>query len=107
MACRGGSQLKYKFYATATFIVAWINEQRSVALRLSDRSDLVGNVTIPPNYPMPKVGAVVEVRYLYAFRQRGCLFQPVYVSARDDLDPSRCMVGQLKYRAADSEEEAQ
>ena len=53
---------------------------------------------------MPKVGAIVEVRYLYAFLG-GSLFQPVYLGQRDDITPRACTVRQLKYRAADSDEE--
>lgn len=101
---RAGSQLKHKFCATASFIVARINEQRSVALRLSGRSEMVGNVTIPPNHAVPKIGAVVEVRYLYAFQESGCLFQPVYLGVREDITPSECLVGQIKYKSADEEE---
>jgi bifunctional non-homologous end joining protein LigD len=65
----GGSQLKFKFVATASFIVAKVNDKRSVALELfANRKERVsaGNVTIPPNAEIPKVGAVVEARYLYA-----------------------------------------
>jgi bifunctional non-homologous end joining protein LigD len=59
-----------------------------------------GNVTIPPNQPMPGLGAVVEVRYLYAFAESGHLYQPVYLSARDDLDAADCLASQLKFKAA-------
>ena len=101
---QGGSQLKYKFCATASLIVAQINEQRSVSLRLIDQARPSGNVTIPVNLPVPKVGTVVEVRYLYAFKTSGCLFQPVYLGEREDIDPAQCMASQLKYRPEDSEE---
>ena len=104
---RGGTQLKYKFCATASLIVARINEQRSVSVRLVDQDQSAGNVTIPVNHPIPEVGTVVEVRYLYAFKSSGCLFQPVYLGQRDDIDPSQCTVSQLKYRAEDSEEDGQ
>jgi bifunctional non-homologous end joining protein LigD len=103
---RGGSQLKYKFCATASFIVARLNDQRSVLLRLVDQAGTAGNVTIPPDHPVPKVGAVVEVRYLYAFRQSGCLYQPVYLGLRDDTDPSECTADQLKYKSPDEPEAA-
>ncbi|NBV25538.1 MAG: WGR domain-containing protein, partial [Proteobacteria bacterium] len=76
----GGAQLKHKFVATLSAVVAKVNQQRSVGLRLLNHEgwQSVGNVTIPPNQPVPKVGAVVEVRYLYAYPD-GSLFQPVYL----------------------------
>jgi bifunctional non-homologous end joining protein LigD len=58
-----------------------------------------GNVTIPANHQVPPVGAVVEVRYLYAFRESGVLFQPVYLGQRDDVDPGECLAAQLKFKA--------
>ncbi len=58
-----------------------------------------GNVTIPANHDIPKVGAVVEVRYLYAHRESGALYQPVYLGPRDDVEPGECLVSQLKYKA--------
>lgn len=93
----GGPALKLKFTTTASLIVARINPKRSVSLRLTASHH--GNVTIPANHPMPAIGAVVEVRYLYAFRESGALFQPVYLGERDDLDPSTCTVSQLKWKA--------
>jgi bifunctional non-homologous end joining protein LigD len=75
----GGSQLKYKFYATASVVVTKVNAQRSVAVSVYDNSGEVslpvaaGNVTIPANQAVPKVGQVLEVRYLYAYKG-GSLF---------------------------------
>ena len=48
--------------------------------------------------PIPATGAVVEVRYLYAFRQSGAVFQPVYHGEREDIEPADCSTSQLKYR---------
>ena len=61
---RGGSQLKFKFYATLSAVVAKVNTQRSVVVRLLNGKSWMpcGNVTIPANHDIPKVGAVVEVR---------------------------------------------
>jgi bifunctional non-homologous end joining protein LigD len=59
-------------------------------------------VTIPPNHDLPPVGSVVEVRYLYAFRESGALYQPVYLGQRDDVDPEECTVDQLKWKATDA-----
>src|SRR5206468_9669162 len=71
----GGPALKHKFYATLSAVVANINAQRSVELRLLNCKGwiVVGNVTIPPNHLVPPVGAVVEVRYLYAYRESNSL----------------------------------
>lgn len=97
----GGSQLKYKFVATASCLVSGINGKRSVSLALLDGEKEVpaGNVTIPLNHDIPFVGAVVEVRFLYAFRESGCLYQPVYLGRRDDIDAAECTVAQLKYKS--------
>jgi bifunctional non-homologous end joining protein LigD len=85
----GGAHLKFKFVATATCAVKQQNAtKRSVALELPDKNEgdwvFVGNVTIPPNYQVPAVGTLVEVRYLYAFPNGGSLFQAVYLGPRPD-----------------------
>ena len=97
----GGSQLKFKFVETASFVVTGINRQRSVTLGLYDGDELVpaGNVTIPPNHRIPEVGAVCDARYLYAFRESGCIYQPVYLRERDDIPATDCTTDQLKYKA--------
>jgi bifunctional non-homologous end joining protein LigD len=98
---RGGPQLKFKFVATVSAVVAKVNAQRSVEVSLFRGRSLVscGNVTIPANHQIPQVGAVVEVRYLYAYRESLALYQPVYLGPRDDVDPGECLVSQLKYKA--------
>lgn len=98
----GGPALKLKFYETASFLVRGINEQRSVSLALlSDGREVpAGNVTIPPQQDVPARGDIVEVRYLYAFRESGCVYQPVYLGRRDDLGRTACSVDQLKFKAA-------
>ena len=97
----GGPQLKYKFCATASFIVGKINAKRSVTLQLLDGNTLVGagNVTIPPNHEIPAPGWIVECRYLYAFKESGCIYQPVYLGVRDDIRAEECTTAQLKYKA--------
>ena len=50
----------------------------------------------PPKYL--KAGDTVEVRFLYAFPESGCIYQPVYRGKRDDIDPADCHVRQLKYK---------
>jgi bifunctional non-homologous end joining protein LigD len=97
----GGPQLKFKFCATLSAVVAKVNTQRSVEVRLFKDKRWIpcGNVTIPANHAVPKVGAVVEVRYLYAHRESNALYQPVYLGPRDDVEPGECLVSQLKYKA--------
>ncbi len=97
----GGPQLKFKFVATASVVVARINVQRSVEVSLLQGRNLVscGNVTIPANHQIPRVGDVVDVRYLYAYRDSLALYQPVYLGPRDDVDAGECLVSQLKFKA--------
>src|ERR1017187_8749031 len=54
----GGPQLKFKFVATVSAAVSKINTKRSVELSLFQGRSLVscGNVTIPANHEIPKVG---------------------------------------------------
>ena len=99
--------MKFKFVATGTFIVAGVNAgKRSVGLEVlnaAGQPQYVGNVTVPPNQSMPKVGALVEVRYLYCFKD-GCLFQPVMLSIRDDIDMKNCTTAQLKYKPEEDDD---
>jgi len=97
----GGSQLKFKFVTTASFIVGAVNQRRSVSLVLLDGDTEVpaGNVTIPPSVAVPEVGALVEIRYLYAFKESGSIYQPVFLGVRDDLERLDCTVDQLKFKA--------
>lgn len=100
----GGSQLKYKFVETASFVVSGHNRARSVSIGLYGTGPELqtllpaGNVTIPPNHPVPQIGAVVEIRYLYAFRESGSIYQPVYLHERDDIPGTDCTTDQLKYK---------
>ena len=98
-----GPQLKFKFVESATCEVDAIHEtKRSVSLRLYDGSGnsvAVGNVTIPANHEVPQAGAIVEVRYLYAYKG-GSLYQPVYLGIREDQAASDCLTSQLKYKRA-------
>jgi bifunctional non-homologous end joining protein LigD len=104
----GGSQLKHKFCAQLSAVVSKVNSRRSVELRLLGRDgwQVCGNVTIPANQPIPQVGQVVEVRYLYAFQESGVLYQPVYLAPRTDVDAMECLASQLKFKADIGEEEA-
>ena len=84
----GGSQLKCKFWSSATVQVLNINDKRSVEVGItSSKPGLlsIGNVSVPPNYELPKIGDLVEVKYLYYF-PGGSLFQPQYLGIRDDAE---------------------
>jgi bifunctional non-homologous end joining protein LigD len=98
-----GPQLKLKFCATLSAVVAKVNTRRSVEVRLLKGNGWIpcGNVAIPANHDIPQVGAVVEVRYLYAHRESTALYQPVYLGLRDDVEPGECLVSQLKYKAGE------
>ena len=95
----GGNQVKCKFYDTASVIVTGINAKRSVAIAvISGKMQVgVGNVTIPPNKEIPAVNSIIEVRYLYAYKG-GNLYQPTYISIRDDVSFEDCSISQLKYK---------
>jgi bifunctional non-homologous end joining protein LigD len=94
----GGAQLKYKFVETTSVLVTTINSRRSIGIGFVDRPGTSGRVSIPANHPIPQVGSVVEVRYLYAMPESHALYQPVYLGERDDIDATECVIGQLKFR---------
>lgn len=96
----GGTQVKFKFYATCSALVEKVNAQRSVALCLEGIG--VGNVTIPINFDIPAVGDIVEVRYLY-YNPGGALYQATYLGVRDDLDADACLLSQLKCKSGAEE----
>ena len=97
----GGTWLKWKFVESASFVTGRANPgKRSVELMLLDGDAWVpaGNVTIPPNHEVPAPGTVVEIRFLYAHRQSGSVYQPVYLGPRDDISASECTRDQLKFK---------
>lgn len=81
--------LKCKFWATATCRVLRHNAQRSVVLAIAedDGSETsVGNTTIPVGTAVPPIGALVEVRYLYAFPgPQGKLVQSTFLRERTEV----------------------
>ena len=101
----GGDQVKWKFVKTATFVVlAHKKDKRSVQVGLVDVTRNLGFVTIPVNYDVPEVGALVEVEYLYAYLN-GALAQPVYRGERDDIDNAACVEAQLVFKADGANDE--
>lgn len=96
----GGHALKLKFYETATVrVISRHKTKSSVAIELHDNGAWVevGNVTIPPNATTPSEGDLIEVRYLYAYRE-GSLYQPTFIRARNDLTDDAASIAQLKYK---------
>ena len=102
----GGPQLKHKFYATCSAVVSKVNDKRSVELRLLNGTSWqpVGSVTIPVNFEVPEVGEVIDIRYLYAYKESNALYQPVYLGTRQDVTQHECVLSQLKYKGNGEDE---
>jgi bifunctional non-homologous end joining protein LigD len=95
---RSSEARKHKFLESVSCLVSGLNDGRRsvrVALALDSGWREVGSVTVPPNQPLPAVGDVVEVRYMHLF-EGGALYQPVYLSARNDLGAEDCTLSQVK-----------
>jgi bifunctional non-homologous end joining protein LigD len=97
---RQPTQVKCKFWESATFIVKTVNQGvRSVELGLLDTDGATvrgwGNCTVHSNYPVPAVGALVEVKYLYVDDN---VYQPQYLGERSDIERSACVASQLKFK---------
>jgi len=100
---KGGTAIKCKFWASCSCIVLSVNAKRSVEVGIYYGDAVMnplGNVSVPVNYTVPKVGDVVEVRYLYVAGNGGSLYQPIYLGVRDDVAASECHVKnqKLKYK---------
>ncbi|WP_282076218.1 RNA ligase family protein [Maribacter aquivivus] len=95
----GGNQIKFKFYDTVSVIVSKINDKRSIGMSLIENGEdiFVGNVTISVNKEIPKLDEIIEVRYLYAYKG-GSIYQPTFLSVRDDMERENCLLTQLKYK---------
>lgn len=104
----GGNQRKFKFTQSATCRVLKVSERkRSVEVGVlicpeTEGHCTVGNVTILPNFPMPPVGALVEVKYLYYY-EGGSLYQPIYQGERDDKTRADTLAS-LKRKQGEEEE---
>jgi bifunctional non-homologous end joining protein LigD len=92
---KGGDNLRWKFTASASVIVAQGgNDKRSVDLELADGTR-IGSCTIPVNREVPKPGEIVEVAYLYC---QGSLVQAVYKGVRTDVAREACTRAQLQFK---------
>ena len=106
---KGGNQRKLKFWATATCVCTIRNDKRSIGVSIKETPTQgltpIGNVTIPPNQQVPKIGELVEIRYLYAIKG-GSLYQPQFIRIRDDIDGADSLAD-LKFKSEnmDSDEE--
>ncbi len=106
---KGGNQRKLKFWATATCVCTARNDKRSIGVSIKETPTKclapIGNVTIPSNQEIPKVGELVEIRYLYAIKG-GSLFQPQFIRVRDDIERADSLADlKFKRENSDSEEE--
>ncbi len=97
--------VKVKFYSSGEFVVTgWNGAKSSVALGAFDGDRLVpiGSVTVPAKHQGAiQVGAVIQVRYLYATPGHQ-LYQPTLDASsgairRDDKKAAECLLSQLKY----------
>lgn len=120
---RNGQHKKFKFEQTASFLVgpkppAKANDgKRSIALYIRDpecnqhpawipapsiwpnRFRYVSTVKVPEKYSLPSLGAIVEIRYVAAYRSTGGIEQPCYFGKiRTDVRLEDCSTGQLKYK---------
>lgn len=96
--------LKLKNVNSATaFVTKHSAGKRSVAVALTNPDGTtreMGNVTIPANYEIPTVGALVEVQYLWVLSESdGAFIQPVYKGERDDQTLDACTTDQLVVRS--------
>jgi len=92
---RGGMNLRWKFTASASVIVAaGGNEKRSVDIELADGTR-IGSCTIPPNREVPPAGAVIECEYLYCLNS---LVQARYKGIRTDVPREACTRAQLQFK---------
>jgi len=97
----GSSAVKCKFWESCSCVVSKVNAKRSVAISLEGQP--IGKVTIPPNFEVPTIGQVIEVKYLYVVGKGGSLYQPIYLGVRDDVDASECTfkLQKIKYKPED------
>lgn len=96
---KGDDQLKFKFYSECSVIVApGRSGKASIGMELigPNGREFVGYCSCSTH---PPIGSVVEVKYLYAYRGGGCLYQTAFKEMRDDVDVEECTLDQLKYKS--------
>lgn len=101
----GEDQFKFPYLDRATvFVESHDSGKRSVniaALGADGQPVSLKKVTIPANYDVPPVGAIVDVEYLYAYPSGG-LAQPRYKGIRNDRRLEHCVASQLKFKSVDA-----
>lgn len=101
----GEDQFKFPYLDRATvYVESHDAGKRSVniaALGADGQPVSLKKVTIPANYDVPPLGAIVDVEYLYAYPSGG-LAQPRYKGIRNDRKLEHCVVSQLKFKSVDA-----
>ena len=103
-----GAQRKFQFRARGTFISGARNgSKNSVALSLL-RADgslrSMGNLTIPGSTPIPAIGSILEVEYLYCHKgPAGKLHQPVFLEERTDTSDLDCQESKLQVEPSEDD----
>jgi len=101
---KGMDQFKCKFYGEISVIVVEGREGKaSIGMELINaqgQREFVGYCTCVLN-PLPPVGSIAEIKYLYMANVGGCLYQPSFKELRDDVDTNECLTSQIKYKAKD------
>ncbi len=99
-------QIKIKFVESATVQVVSIHpSKRSIGFQVftpAGEAVPIGNAKVPTGCPMPKVGDLVEIEYLYCVKR---LVQAVFKGPRTDQTIDRCTTTQLKYREGIGDDE--
>jgi bifunctional non-homologous end joining protein LigD len=90
---KGGDNLRWKFTASCSVIVAKHNVKMSVDVILADGTP-IGTVTIGKG-DRPPVGSIIEVEYLYCLRS---LVQAVFKGIRTDIPREACTRSQLQFK---------
>jgi bifunctional non-homologous end joining protein LigD len=109
VAGKGHDTLKCVFREVATCIVMEHNAQRSVQVGLLKDDGVlvfVSNVTVPGNSPIPAVGDLVDVQYMYYNGKSFIIpvFDPNGVGVRKDVARSDCTFAQItRFKPADQE----
>ncbi|MFJ1470066.1 hypothetical protein [Massilia orientalis] len=101
----GDDQFKFPYLDRVTvYVESHDSGKRSVnvaALGADGQPVSLKKVTIPANYDVPPVGAIVDVEYLYAYPSGG-LAQPRYKGIRNDRRLEHCVASQLKFKSVDA-----
>jgi bifunctional non-homologous end joining protein LigD len=90
--------VKFKFWASASVIVTGHNSKNSISISIYSPTNLipVGNVTMT-GHTKPPIGSIVEIKYLYII-PGGSLYQPSFISTRDDVSKEDCTINKLKFK---------